>query len=106
MPYKLVVAPQAMLDIDKIGTYIREDLKAPEAAKALIARILNAVGRLKDFPFSGEKIKFTYIPDCNVRRVIVENYIVLYRAEELNDTVSVLRILYGGTDYLNYLKFE
>lgn len=106
MPYKLIVAPQAMLDIDNIGTYISEDLKAPEAAGALIDRILNAIGRLKDFPFSGEKIKFTYIPDYNVRRIIVDHYIVLYRAEELNGTVSVLRILYGRTDYINYLKFE
>ena len=105
MSYKLTVAPRVLRDLDGIVTYIGEDLHAPDAANNLLRRLLKAMERLKEFPFEGEKVRWTYMPDTNIRRVVVENYLLFYRADD-EGTVTVLRILYGGTDYINYLKFE
>ena len=104
MACKLIVAPRVLRDLDEISTYIGENLHAPDAASNLLRRLLGAMERLKDFPLEGEKVRWTYMPDTNIRRVVVENYLLFYRADE--GTVTVLRVLYGGTDYINYLEFE
>lgn len=105
MSYELTVAPRVLRDIDDIDAYIGRELKAPEASKKLLGRILAAMERLKDFPYEGEMVRFTYLPERGIRRVIVDNYLIFYRVEE-PQRVHVLRVLYGGMDYLNYLKFE
>ncbi len=105
MSYKITVAPRVLRDIDEIDSYIGRDLKAPDASRKLIGRILTAIERLKEFPFEGEAVRFTYLPEHDIRRVVVDNYLVFYRIGK-GQTVEILRVLYGGTDYINYLKFE
>ncbi len=105
MSYKLIVAPHVLRDLEDIDAYIGRELHAPEASRRLLRRILETTERLQEFPFEGERVRFTYLSECEIRRLPVDNYLIFYRVEE-PQTVNVLRILYGGTDYINYLKFE
>ncbi len=103
MAYKLVVAPRAESDLDEAAKYIAETLLAPDAARGLVSRILGAIGKLADFPLTGSVVRFRFIPDFEVRRLVVDEFLVFYRVDESEQTVSVLRIRYGRTDYFKNL---
>lgn len=105
MSYELLVSPRVLRDFDDIEAYLGKELKAPDAAKKLLGRLLAAMERLKDFPYEGEAVRFTYLPERGIRRVVVDRYLIFYRVEEPK-RVYVLRILYGAADYINYLRFE
>ena len=37
------------------------------------------------------------------RKAIIKNYIMFYRADEENDTVYIMRFLYGRRDYIRLI---
>ena len=106
MGYNIIVSPKAFYDLDEVSDYIGGSLGAPDAARNLIARIVDEIGTLADFPFCGSKVKFDFYPASEVHRLIVGEFLIFYRVEEVGKAVYVLRIRYGRTDYFSYLKYD
>jgi len=50
--YSLKLTPKATEDLDKIYSYISQELYAERAAKNLLEKIETSIMRLQDFPFS------------------------------------------------------
>ena len=48
--------------------------------------------------FSGSRILEEYLPEKNVRKVIVGNYILYYRVLKEQELVRVLRVVHGSRD--------
>ena len=106
MAYNIIVAPRALLDLDEAADYVRVALYAPDASHAFVSHVLDAIGRLEEFPFSGAKVKLSCMPDYAVRRLVVDEFLVFYRVDEPQGVVYVLRIRYGRTDYMQHLNLE
>lgn len=98
---KIHFSPQAALDLQETATYITEELSNEQAAKNVIAKIIDRIHVLADFPESGAKLS-TIIPvDTDYRFVVCGNYTAFYRYAE--GVVYVVRILYGRRNFMRVL---
>ena len=75
---RLIWTEPALTDLEAIADYIALD--KPDAAKRYVQRVLDAVGRLEQFPNSGSIPP--EIPDLPYRQVVVPPCRIFYRAEK------------------------
>jgi len=71
----------------------------PETPKRFTASIKKHISNLKENPY----IYPVYPENQNYRRMIVDNYIVLYRIIEEEKKVDIIRILRASWDLPKYL---
>ncbi len=96
--------PEAMNDLRETKGYIRKVLKNPKAATRITKAVLDACSQLKNHPQMGMSLEArTGIPS-DLRYLICEKYIALYRID--GNVISVARILDGRQDYLRILFDE
>lgn len=100
---KILWRPAAIEDMQSTLKYIKYNLKNPSAAKTLRDRIFNSVALLTENPCMGAslKAKFELDDDIHYRYIIVNKQIIFY--EVLNDTIEIIRVLDGRTDYISVL---
>ena len=98
---RLQYTPQAIDDLKEIQSYIRHDLKNPQAAARISKRILDTCSILKDHPHAGTMLQSKIDRETDFRYIISGNYLAFYRVDD--DLVSVVRILDGRQDYLKLL---
>ena len=96
--------PQARIDLHEIEDYIKNELSNPQVAARIIERILRGCSNLKSNPNLGLDLSSKIEQKMNLRYLIISNYIAIYKVE--NNSVSIIRIMDGRTDYLRYLLSE
>ncbi len=80
---------RAWEDLREIRAFIARD--SPQAAAALVDRVLTASTRLALFPESGRTVE--EFPDPAYREIIAGNYRLVYRHE--GATVWILAVIHG-----------
>ena len=98
---KLRYTPEAISDLQSIKQYIKSTLRNPTAATRITKMILDNCASLKSFPESGSSISALTGYETDIRMLICENYIALYRIDD--DMVSVARIIHAKQDYMRIL---
>ena len=98
---KLRYTPEARADIREMREYIRETLKNPLAANRSITKILESCSRLKKQPRMGIALAEKVERETDLRYLISGKHIIFYQVGE--NAVSVIRILYGRTNYMRIL---
>ena len=101
---ELRVSPEAANDLREIRKYIAGQLDAPAAAQKLISRILQSMHKLVDFPKSGPALSSVLNVETDYRFQVCGNYLIFYRLEQ--QTVYIVRVLYGKGDYMKLLFGE
>ena len=101
--YSAKISDEAKEDIAKALDYIAIELCAPMAALNLNAKITEEIKLLKTFPFSGTLVDSQDSASVAIRWVRAENYMIFYTVNEAEESVYVLRILYGSSNYQNTL---
>lgn len=101
---KLRFTPEAISDLAEIKRYIGKELHNPSAAMRITKMILNQCSLLKHFPRSGAELSALTGYETELRLLICENYIALYRID--TSTVSVARIINARQDYMRILLHE
>ena len=101
--YRIEITTRAKRDIKEIHTYITENLKEPNAADILLDRIETEILTLKNMPLRhsierDEKLKLR-----NLRKLIVDNYLVFYTVNNRTKTVFIVRVLYARRDWMRLL---
>jgi len=94
-------SPEAVNDLRQIKAYITDELCNEQAAGSVIAKIMKHIGRLEAFPNSGAPLNSIVDFNTNYRFVVCGNYTAFYRVE--NDTVLIVRVLYGRRDFMRIL---
>lgn len=94
--YKVKINPRAIRELDNIYEYIAAEKLAPENAKGQVNRIKNAILDLGTFPQSHQERHEGRYAGKGYRQLIVDNYIVIFRIDEINKTVYVVTIQYQG----------
>lgn len=97
---KIVISPQANIDLTDIGDYIANELHNPHSARALIGRIKKSVFALEEFPEMGTPIEAKK-STATYRYTICGNYMIFYHIDD--ERVLIDRVLYGRRDYLGLL---
>lgn len=102
MMYEIRYLPMARQDILNIVTYIKEVLKAPQAAADFVSAVDDAVSRLEHFPYSCQ----VYMPpealDKEYRMLRVNNYVIMYTVS--GDEVEIYRVIYARMDISRIIK--
>ena len=94
--YKVKVNPRAISELDRIYKYIADDKLSPQNARGLVDRIKKAVLNLDTFPQSHQERNEGRYAGKGYRQLLIDNYVVIFRIDELHKTVYVVTIQYQG----------
>lgn len=98
---KIRYTPEALKDLKEIKRYIKNELHNPGAANRISKEILDACAKLKQFPEIGVSVAAKTGHETELRLLIIESYVAIYRIEK--GTVSVARIMCARQDYIHIL---
>jgi len=97
--YQLEFLPIARQDMIDIARYISNELGNPAAAYKLTDDMIEAAGKLMDFPYINAIYKSNMPLSKEFRKIIVKNYIMFYWVDEKDKLVTIARIIYARRDY-------
>ncbi|UNC91734.1 type II toxin-antitoxin system RelE/ParE family toxin [Candidatus Contubernalis alkaliaceticus] len=101
--YKVLMTEPAVDDLQAIVKYISDELLEPVIAKKLVGKIKEAVMGLEKLPTRHALVADERLAAQGIRKLIVENYIAFYVISEVDEIVTVIRILYGRRDWEHWL---
>lgn len=96
--YRIQYSPAALDDLKDIYAYLAYELKAPSTAKNQVNHINAEIGSLDFMPCRYEQVDWEPWKSMGMRKVPVNNFVVFYKVDLDAMTVTVLRIVYGGSD--------
>ena len=99
--YNVEYSIESKQDLIGIKKYIKHNLEEPEIAEKLISKIRKAINNLKNNPEKFAIIDDDLIKKLEVRKLIIDNYIVFYRIKDNN--IQIVRIMYGRRIWINLL---
>ncbi|HWT77158.1 MAG TPA: type II toxin-antitoxin system RelE/ParE family toxin [Mobilitalea sp.] len=104
MRWNVVYSAQARSDLRSIYEYIAYDLLVPETAAGQARRIMKEIRVLNEMPMRHPVYKDEPWNSHGVRYFPVDNYLVFYLPDELQNIVNIIRIMYGGRDIRSQLS--
>lgn len=99
--YKIEYSKDSKQDLIGIKQYIKYNLQEPKIAENLINKIREEINKLKDNPEIYSIIDEDIIKKLEIRKIIVDNYIVFYRIK--NEVIEIVRIMYGRRNWISLL---
>ena len=99
--YKIEYSKESKQDLIGIKQYIKYNLQEPETAQKLISKIRNKINNLKNNPEIYSVIDDDLIKKIEIRKLMVDNYIVFYRIKK--DNIEIARIMYERRNWINLL---
>lgn len=99
--YNIEYSKESKQDLIEIKKYIKDNLQEPETAQKLINKIRNEINSLKNNPEIYAIIDEDIIRKLEIRKLIIDNYIVFYRIK--NNNIQIVRIMYGRRNWINLL---
>lgn len=82
--YKIIWSPKAYKDLENIHYYIEYYLKEKNIANNIVKKILDSIANLSYLPEKYIKIQYLEDETKNMRKMKVDNYIVIY---EINNFI-------------------
>lgn len=101
---KLLYSPMALNDLDKIWTYINNELQNPAAAQKIVSDTLDTIEKLRDFAEIGSPLSSIAEFESDYRFLVCGKYIAFYYVN--SDDVHIDRVLCGRRDYMRSLFGE
>ena len=102
--YQVKITEKALDDMSAIYSYIAEVLQVPDIAMKQYDHIAGEVESLSTLPERCKLFESQPERDLGLRRLLVDNYSVVYVVEE--ECVTVLRVLYSSSDIIARLRDE
>ena len=100
MEYNIKLAEQFLDEFEEICEYISNKLKNIDASNRLREKVIYNVLLLEKSPEMCTEIEKTDRTERKYRRMVVNNYVILYTVDELEKIVYIAHIYYGGRNYL------
>ena len=99
--YNIEYSKETKQDLIEIKKYIKYNLQEPESAEKLISKIRAKIDELTNNPQIYAIIDDDFIKKFEIRKLIVDNYIVFYRVQ--NYSIQIVRIMYGRRNWIDLL---
>lgn len=97
--YKLEYLPVARKDMLEIVRYISGELQNPDAADRLAVELVDAAENVLTFPYANPAYRPIRPLKHEYRKILVQNYLILYWVDEEKKLVTVARVVYAKRDY-------
>ena len=101
--YKIQLSIRAKNDYKKIISYLKNELLEPSIAYKYAELIKNELQTLEYSPERYAIIDDDIVKELEFRKLIIKNYIAFYRVNDEKNIVTVERILYGASNWMNEL---
>lgn len=98
MIYTVLITDRADRDIRAIYEYIAYHLGSPENAENTLDKLENSIMKLERLPYRYRAYEREPWKSRGFRVMPVENYLVFYVPDDEKETVSIVRVMYGGRD--------
>ena len=98
--YEIEFTEDARDEIRDIYEYISKNLVAEEAAKRLMRKMRQSVMDLAEAPKIYMKIEKKDKRKREFRRMVIDNFVVLYTIDENRKTIYISHMYYGRRNYL------
>lgn len=102
--YNLIYLPAARQDMVDIVRYISRVLGNPIAAERLAETLIEAWERIAVFPYTNPAHRPIRPLKREYRKLLVQNYLMLYWVDEENQCVTVARVVYAKRNYTMLLE--
>ena len=93
--YQYHFTKKAEADLDEILSYISIELSNPAAAAGFLKDLLAVIASICSVPKIGRIVENEFLPDKEIRKSLVGNYVLYYLPDAVEMTIYILRILYG-----------
>ena len=93
--YRYHFTKKAEADLGEILSYISVELSNPEAAARFLKDLLAVIASICSVPKIGSIVENEFLPDKEIRKSLVGNYVLYYLPDAVEMTIYILRILYG-----------
>ncbi len=99
MAYKLIKTDSFQRDLDAVIGYIVLSLENRIAAASLLDAVEKSYDDIERMPLMYEACHDPHLKELGYRKAVIRNYIMVYRVDEGNKTVYILRLFHGRQDY-------
>lgn len=86
---------KAAADLDDIVGYIAVGLANPTAASDFVNKLQGAIEEVRSFPESGSFVINELVPNAEIRKKLVGNYMMYYLPDSDEQMIFILRIVYS-----------
>ena len=93
--YQYHFTKKAKSDLEEILSYISIELSNPEAAASFLKDLLAVLTSICSVPKIGNIVENEFLPDREIRKSLVGNYVLYYLPDIKEKRIYVLRLLYG-----------
>lgn len=100
MEYKVKLADEFIEEFEEICEYISNKLKNIDASNRLREKVMYNVLLLENSPKMFVEIEKIDRTDRIYRRIVINNFVVLYTIDEAEKVVYVAHVYYGGRNYI------
>ena len=97
--YRVQIAPRAIQELDNIYEYIATEKLDYVNAKRQLERIKKAILNLDTFPHSHQERREGRYAKKGYRQLIIDNYLAVFRIDEVKKIVTVITIQYQGRNF-------
>ncbi len=98
MCYEIRMTPQAQDDLRGIFEYIAFTLQSPQNAAGQLDRLEGSIDSLEQMPERFRVYDKEPWRSRNLRVMPVDHYLIFYIPNREEETVTVVRVMYGGRD--------
>ncbi len=102
MKYQIQRTEKADNQLRDIIFYIADD-NSIDIALNYLDKVVNAIKRLEEFPYSGSQPKYAILRKQGYRVLIVEKHLVFYKVNEIDKIVMIYAIVDGRREYKNLI---
>lgn len=99
MEYKITETELALQDLDNILSYIALTLANPTAAVSFADEVEKCYSNLKKMPMMYGFCKDLRLRALKYRKAVIKKYVMIYKVDEEEKSVSILRFFHGRQDY-------
>ena len=93
--YQYPFTKKAEADLDEILSYISVALSNPDAASSFLKDFLAVLASICSVPKIGRMVENEFLPNKEIRKSLVGNYVLYYLPDIKEKRIYVLRLLYG-----------
>ena len=90
-------------DLDEIFKYMSIQLDNKTAAKDFFDKVTESINRICSFPELGKLVQNELLTRDDVRRVVIDNYILYYIPDMTNKEIYILSIAYGKRNLIKLM---
>ena len=101
MEYRIKLTDQFLDEFEVICDYISNKLKNIDASNRLREKVIYNIFLLENSPRMCIEIENADRSERQYRRLVVNNYVILYTIDEEQKIVYIAHIYYGGRNYLD-----